>query len=73
MRSAGGGFGLWSGVLGLASLALGAHEVFAADTDSLAVRATTDNAALNALKAEQLRVSHGSNRHACDLAERRGG
>jgi ribosomal protein L11 methyltransferase len=52
--------GCGSGVLGLASLALGAHEVFAADTDSLAVRATTDNAALNALKAEQLRVSHGS-------------
>ena len=38
--------GCGSGVLGLASLALGASEVLAADTDSLAVRATTDNAAL---------------------------
>lgn len=52
--------GCGSGVLGLAALALGASEVLAADTDSLAVRATTDNAALNGLKAEQLRVSHGS-------------
>jgi len=41
--------GCGSGVLGLAALKLGATSVCAADTDSLAVRATTDNAALNRL------------------------
>ena len=41
--------GCGSGVLGLAALKLGAASVCAADTDSLAVRATTDNAALNGL------------------------
>ena len=52
--------GCGSGILGLAAVALGAREVLAADTDSLAVRATTDNALLNGLEAEQLRVSFGS-------------
>ena len=52
--------GCGSGILGLAAVALGAREVLAADTDSLAVRATTDNALLNGLEAEQLRVSYGS-------------
>jgi ribosomal protein L11 methyltransferase len=41
--------GCGSGVLGLGALKLGAASVCAADTDSLAVRATTDNAALNGL------------------------
>ena len=41
--------GCGSGVLGLGALKLGAISVCAADTDSLAVRATTDNAALNRL------------------------
>lgn len=41
--------GCGSGVLGLGALRLGAASVCAADTDSLAVRATTDNAALNGL------------------------
>ncbi|MAR52676.1 MAG: 50S ribosomal protein L11 methyltransferase [Propionibacteriaceae bacterium] len=52
--------GCGSGILGLAAVALGAREVLAADTDSLAVRATTDNALLNGLEAKQLRVSYGS-------------
>ena len=52
--------GCGSGILGLAAVALGAREVLAADTDSLAVRATTDNALLNGLEAEQLSVSYGS-------------
>jgi ribosomal protein L11 methyltransferase len=52
--------GCGSGILGLAAVALGAREVLAADTDSLAVRATTDNALLNGLEAKQLRVSCGS-------------
>ena len=52
--------GCGSGVLGLAALGLGAREVLAADTDSLAVRATTDNAAINALAPDALRVRQGS-------------
>ena len=39
--------GCGSGILGIASLALGAAQVLASDTDSLAVRATAENAALN--------------------------
>jgi ribosomal protein L11 methyltransferase len=41
--------GCGSGLLGLAALALGAEEVWAVDTDPLAIRATTNNAALNAV------------------------
>ncbi|WP_415409561.1 50S ribosomal protein L11 methyltransferase [Synechococcus sp. A10-1-5-9] len=52
--------GCGSGVLGLAALGLGAHEVIAVDTDSLAVRATSDNAALNGLASEALSVRQGS-------------
>ncbi len=52
--------GCGSGVLGLASLALGAAQVFAADTDPLAVRATTENAGLNGLDASRLQVVPGS-------------
>ncbi|MBM5802529.1 MAG: 50S ribosomal protein L11 methyltransferase [Cyanobacteria bacterium K_DeepCast_35m_m2_155] len=51
--------GCGSGVLGLAALRLGAKAVAAADTDSLALRATTANAALNALDL-QLEVVQGS-------------
>ena len=51
--------GCGSGVLGLAALRLGAAPVAAADTDSLAVRATADNAALNGL-TPQVRVQLGS-------------
>ena len=52
--------GCGSGVLGLASLGLGAEAVVSADTDSLAVRATTDNRALNEWEAARLRVVLGS-------------
>lgn len=51
--------GCGSGVLGLAALRLGAASVVAVDTDSLAVRATADNAALNGLTA-QVQVQLGS-------------
>ena len=51
--------GCGSGVLGLAALRLGASSVAAADTDSLAVRATSDNAALNGL-GNQVRIALGS-------------
>ena len=52
--------GCGSGVLGLAALGLGATAVVAADTDSLAVRATGDNRELNGRPADQLKVSLGS-------------
>jgi ribosomal protein L11 methyltransferase len=51
--------GCGSGVLGLAALRLGASAVVAADTDSLAVTATTANAALNGLE-HQVTVALGS-------------
>ncbi len=51
--------GCGSGVLGLAALRLGAASVAAVDTDSLAVRATADNADLNGL-SPQVRVQLGS-------------
>jgi ribosomal protein L11 methyltransferase len=57
--------GCGSGVLGVAALRLGAASVVAADTDSLAVTATNDNAALNGL-GSQLQVVLGS---AAALAE----
>ena len=52
--------GCGSGVLGLAALGLGARQVLSVDTDSLAVRATTDNAVLNDLSMDALKVSKGS-------------
>ena len=52
--------GCGSGVLGLAALGLGAEAVVAADTDSLAVRATTDNRDLNQRTEAQLAVALGS-------------
>ena len=52
--------GCGSGVLGLAALGLGAREVIAVDTDSLAIRATAENAELNGLSLETLLVRQGS-------------
>ena len=52
--------GCGSGVLGLAALGLGAEAVVAADTDSLAVRATADNRDLNQRAEAQLAVALGS-------------
>ena len=52
--------GCGSGVLGLAALGLGAKAVVAADTDSLAVRATVHNIGLNQRSEAQLGVAQGS-------------
>ena len=60
--------GCGSGVLGLAALRLGAASVAAADTDSMAVRATADNAALNGL-TPQVRVQLGSVEALAELLE----
>ena len=63
--------GCGSGVLGLASLGLGAEAVVSADTDSLALRATTDNRALNQWEAARLRVALGSLDELLELLEGR--
>ena len=52
--------GCGSGVLSLAALALGAERALAADTDSLAERATRDNAQLNGWSEQRLAVRQGS-------------
>ncbi|MCP9822632.1 50S ribosomal protein L11 methyltransferase [Cyanobium sp. L1E-Cus] len=60
--------GCGSGVLGLAALRLGAASVAAVDTDSLAVQATADNAALNGL-TPQVRGQLGSVEALAELLE----
>ena len=55
--------GCGSGILGIASLALGASQVLASDTDSLAVRATAENAAdVNALTLKSFGLTQGQRR-----------
>jgi ribosomal protein L11 methyltransferase len=51
--------GCGSGILGIAAALLGAGEVFAIDTDPIAVEATRANAALNGL-GDRLVARHGS-------------
>ena len=51
--------GCGSGILGIAALLQGASTVAAADTDSLAVRATRENAAVSGF-ADRLQVAQGS-------------
>ncbi|KEF43094.1 MAG: ribosomal protein L11 methyltransferase [Cyanobium sp. CACIAM 14] len=67
--------GCGSGILGLAALRLGAASVAAADTDSLAERATRENAALNGFDAASpgrgLTVATGSAEVLAELLEDR--
>ena len=62
--------GCGSGILGIASLLEGAGSVAAADTDSLAVRATQDNAVVSGF-AEQFQVDLGSIERLAELLEGR--
>jgi ribosomal protein L11 methyltransferase len=62
--------GCGSGILGVAALLQGAASVAAADTDSLAVRATRDNAAVSGFNA-QLQVDLGSVERLAELLEGR--
>ena len=62
--------GCGSGILGVATLLQGAASVAAADTDSLAVRATRDNAAVSGFSA-QLQVDLGSVERLAELLEGR--
>ena len=62
--------GCGSGILGIASLLEGAGSVAAADTDSLAVRATRDNAVVSGF-ADQFQVDLGSIERLAELLEGR--
>jgi len=62
--------GCGSGILGIAALLEGASSVAAADTDSLAVRATRDNAVVSGF-AEQFQVDLGSIERLAELLEGR--
>jgi ribosomal protein L11 methyltransferase len=60
--------GCGSGILGIAALLQGATSVAAADTDSLAVRATRDNAVVSGF-SDRLQVAHGSVEELADLLD----
>ena len=60
--------GCGSGILGIAALLQGATRVDAADTDSLAVRATRDNAAVSGF-ADRLQVDLGSVERLAELLQ----
>ena len=62
--------GCGSGILGIAALLEGASSVAAADTDSLAVRATRDNAVVSGF-GEQFQVDLGSIERLAELLEGR--
>jgi len=62
--------GCGSGILGIAALLQGARSVAAADIDSLAVRATRDNAAVRGFSG-QLRVALGSVERLAELLDGR--
>lgn len=62
--------GCGSGILGIAALLQGATHVAAADTDSLAVRATRDNAVVSGF-ADRLQVELGSVERLAELLEGR--
>ncbi len=52
--------GCGSGILSIGALLLGAQTVYAVDTDPLAVKATTENCALNGLESGRIQVAQGS-------------
>lgn len=52
--------GCGSGILSIGAVLLGAHQVYAVDTDSLAVKATAENRALNGIDPDRIQVALGS-------------
>ena len=52
--------GCGSGILSIAAILLGASQVYAVDTDILAVKATHSNRQLNQISADRIIVEHGS-------------
>jgi ribosomal protein L11 methyltransferase len=55
--------GCGSGILSVAALLLGAKQIYALDTDPLAVKATLENLALNDIAAGRFQVAQGSVDH----------
>jgi ribosomal protein L11 methyltransferase len=55
-----GDLGCGSGILGVAALLLGAKQVYATDTDPLAVKASIENMKLNELPINSMEVAEGS-------------
>lgn len=52
--------GCGSGILSIGAVLLGAHQIYAVDTDPLAVKATAENCELNGIAPERIHVSQGS-------------
>ena len=52
--------GCGSGILSIGAILLGAQQVYAVDTDPLAVKATGENRALNSMDASRIQVAQGS-------------
>ncbi|MEO0870103.1 MAG: 50S ribosomal protein L11 methyltransferase [Cyanobacteria bacterium J06642_11] len=52
--------GCGSGILSIGAVLLGAHRVYAVDTDPLAVKATAENRELNGISPERIQVAQGS-------------
>lgn len=52
--------GCGSGILSIGAILLGADQVYAVDTDPMAVRATQDNCTLNRIPAQHILVQQGS-------------
>lgn len=52
--------GCGSGILSIGAILLGAGQVYAVDTDPLAVKATAENRALNDIEPAQIQVAQGS-------------
>ena len=52
--------GCGSGILSIGAVLLGAHQVYAVDTDPLAVKATAENRDLNELDPEKILIAEGS-------------
>lgn len=52
--------GCGSGILSIGAILLGAGQIYAVDTDPLAVKATAENRALNDIEPAQIQVAQGS-------------
>ena len=52
--------GCGSGILSIGAILLGARQVYALDTDPLAVKATGENRALNGIEPSRIQVTQGS-------------
>jgi ribosomal protein L11 methyltransferase len=59
--------GCGSGILSVGAILLGANQVYAVDTDPLAVKATRENIELNGIPPDRLVVAQGSIEHLIEM------